>query len=97
MTLGVAGNETATGTLASSTQSAVVGPAKRVDVSLSGTWAGTVALQRKIAGNWFTMESYTENSDVVVDVAARLGCLVRLDFTRNSGSLVYVLEAGGHV
>lgn len=76
-------------TLAASGQSQpVVGNA--VDLSLSGTWTGTVKLQRFMSGGWQdTGDSWTANTEQVI--AAATPQKFRIDWTRVSGSLVYHL------
>ena len=39
----------------------------RFAVSVSGTFSGTVALQRKVAGAWHTIESFTEATEKVAE------------------------------
>ncbi len=85
-------NEVDSGTLASSTQSNEVGACKAVNLSLSGTWTGTAALQRYIGGQWVNVKSWTANVETIVQLGAR-PVRARIDFTRTSGSLVYALEA----
>lgn len=79
-----------TGSLASSTQSNIV-IGRSVDISLSGTWVGTVKLQRYMAGDWRdTGDTWTANVEAVADSARFTQW--RLDFTRTSGTLVYELR-----
>lgn len=81
-----------TGTLASSTQTdSVIG--KNLDITLSGTWVGTVALQRYVGSTWIsTGDTWTANAADVAEAATPGEW--RLDFTRTSGSLVYDLRGG---
>jgi hypothetical protein len=64
---------------------------KVVDVSISGTWVGTVDVQRAMGATWNTIESYTGNAEVVVENATKVP--VRVYFTRTSGSVDYLLQA----
>lgn len=78
------------GTLSASNQTdAEVG--RKLDILLSGTWVGTVKLQRKIgASTWIdTSDQWTTNGVFVVD-AAVVGTY-RLDWTRTSGDLTWGL------
>lgn len=80
----------ATGTLDASGQSAVE-LGINLDISLSGTWAGTVKLQRFMASGWRdTGDSWTANGEFLANSATRNKW--RLDWTRVSGSLVYDLR-----
>lgn len=87
--------ERTSSSLAASGQSAVIGPGRSVNVSLYGTWVGTVKLQRKVNGDWRDIEaaSWTANVSTIGMVGANPH-LVRLDFTRTSGTLEYTLEMG---
>ncbi len=77
-------------TLAASGQSDAVHGVK-VDITLYGTWAGTVELQRYIDGEWVdTGDSWTANDAIVVDGVTPYS--YRLDFTRSSGTLEYDLN-----
>lgn len=77
------------GTLSASNQTAAELGSK-LDISLSGTWTGTVKLQRFMSGAWQdTGDSWTANAQVVVEGASPLQ--YRLDWTRTSGDLVYHL------
>jgi predicted phage gp36 major capsid-like protein len=60
-----------------------------VDISLSGTWVGTVTAQRQIGGSWRDVQSYTQNGEFVMENATALS--VRLNFTRTSGTVDTVL------
>lgn len=63
----------------------------KIDISLSGTWVGTVVLQRYMSGGWQnTGDSWTANDEIYVEGATPL--MYRLDWTRTSGSLVYHLN-----
>lgn len=76
-----------TGTLSASGQTAAC-HGRRLDILLSGTWVGTVKLQRYTQGAWVdTTDSWTANDFIVVDGATPAD--YRLDFTRSSGSVVY--------
>ena len=80
------------GTLAASGQSGEI-HGKRADIALSGTWVGTVNLQRYVSGGWNnTGDSWTANAIDVVDGATH--GTYRLDWTRTSGSLVYDIRGG---
>lgn len=77
------------GTLAATGQTAGELGSK-IDISISGTWAGTAKLQRYMSGGWQdTGDSWTANVQATVDGAAPLQ--YRLDWTRVSGDLVYHL------
>ncbi len=78
------------GTIAATGVSKIIA-GKDVDVSIAGTWVGTVDVQRELGGEWGTIESYTANDQVVVENATRTQ--VRLNFTRTSGTVSYVLQA----
>lgn len=79
----------AQGTLAASGQSDVELGSK-LDISISGTWAGTAKLQRFMSGGWQdTGDSWTANVEAVIEGASPLK--YRLDWTRVSGDLVYHL------
>lgn len=65
---------------------------RRLDISLSGTWAGTAKLQRFMAGGWQdTGDSWTANAEVVAEAAGAVRW--RIDWTRVSGSLVYEIRS----
>ena len=67
------------------------------DIVLSGTWTGTVELQVMVKDasgveSWAdTGDSWTANGAYVGDAATPRKW--RIDFTRNSGTLVYELRA----
>lgn len=80
-------------TLSTSTQSsAEIG--RTLDISLSGTWTGTVELQRLMGGTWMdTGDSWTANAEAFAQ-AAGAGTQWRVDFTRSTGDLVVNLVGG---
>ena len=77
-----------TGTLAA-TGSSDPCHGRKVDVILTGTWTGTVTVQRKSgASTWLDIgESWTANDSYVIDGATPGD--YRLTFTRSSGTLQY--------
>lgn len=78
-----------TGTFGATGTSAIV-QAKMVDVSLSGAASATVAIQRRIGGNWVTIESITGDGERVVENANSLEH--RLNCTAyTSGTVTYAL------
>ena len=69
--------------------------ARLVDVSISGTWAGTIQLQRSFDNgtSWLVVESYTADAEKVSRNAS--SCQMRLLFeTDTSGTAVVALIAG---
>lgn len=80
-----------TGTLSATGQTAAC-HGRKIDIILTGTWVGTVALQRKVdASTWLDCgEAWTANDAYVVDGVTPGD--YRLDWTRTSGSLVYNLQ-----
>lgn len=83
----ISGNFTATG---AGTETLTT---KEFGISVSGTFSGTVALQRSLDGtNWHTVESYTEATEKAGDNGNE--CLMRLNCTAyTSGTISYVLDA----
>lgn len=63
-----------------------------VDISLSGTWVGTVTVQRYLGNGWKDAQAYTANGEYVM-ANARKATPVRLNFTRTSGTVDTVLSA----
>jgi len=70
---------------------------RAVFLSITGTWAGTVKVQRSHDGGttWSDMTaggsawaSFTANCDEIVDEAAHSGLRYRVYFTRTSGTAV---------
>lgn len=60
------------------------------DLSISGTFSATVELQRKIGGNWVTVETITGPTELVVDPAG--GQDFRLECTAyTSGTVTYAM------
>lgn len=91
-----------TGSLSATNQSAAftAQSGRPVRVRLSGTWTGTAKVQRSDDGgsNWFDMTvnalawaSFTGNVNEEIDDPSRAGIQYRIDFTRNSGTLVFRL------
>ncbi len=75
---------TATGTMAE-----VVG--KNVDISIDGTFVGTVAVQRNVEG-WSTIQTYTAPTEIVVENGAPTP--VRLNCTAyTSGTISYAIQS----
>lgn len=71
-------------------------PGRTLDISISGTWTGTVKLQRWMAGAWQdTGDSWTANGEFVAEAATPVKW--RLDWTRSSGSLVYDIRGNTQV
>lgn len=63
---------------------------REVDVSISGGATATVAIQRRLGGNWVTIESVTSNAERVVENAN--GIEMRLECTAyTSGTVTYVM------
>ena len=83
------------GSLAASGQSAAIGPGRAVAITLYGTWVGTVVLQRKIGAAWYAIKeaSWTANVSTNFFVGPKPE-LVRIDFTRSSGTVDYDLRVG---
>lgn len=64
--------------------------ATAADVSISGGASATVAIQRRIGGNWVTIESVTGDGERVVDNAT--GLELRLNCTAyTSGTVTYAM------
>lgn len=90
------------GSLAASGQSATLDPVQGVPVwlTLSGTWTGTVQLQRSVdaGATWQDLTlggaawaRFTANACEPVHVESEGEARLRLDFTRTSGTLTYRL------
>jgi hypothetical protein len=76
---------TLTGTGAGST---VVGTA--ADISVSGISSSTVQIQRRIGGNWLTIEALTADGERVVENATGLEMRVNCS-VYGSGTIAYAL------
>jgi hypothetical protein len=77
-----------TGTLAITGQSDPC-HGRKIDVIITGTWTGTVTVERKTgASTWLDIgESWTGNDSYVIDGSTPGD--YRLSFARSSGTLVY--------
>ncbi len=62
-------------------------------ISLSGTWVGTVVVQRKISDVWVDVATFTSNVERV-GIEPRQGTLWRFNCTAyTSGTIVYYMGA----
>ena len=70
------------------------GDQKNMNLSLSGTWAGTILLERSFDGgtNYFTVNSYTANTEARIP-ESEVGVLYRLTCSvYTSGTVTYRLS-----
>jgi hypothetical protein len=68
----------------------------RFTVSVSGTWVGTVTLDRSFDGGstWLPVYSFTANEQRNGEELSKVPCLYSFNFTRTSGTAVVLLHAG---
>lgn len=73
-----------------------IGPGSLVGISISGTFSGTVSLQRRFDGaNWRTVQTWTAEAEATY--MADAGCELRLGFATGgygSGSVAACLIVG---
>jgi len=78
-----------TGTFTATGQSSTI-QATAIDVSISGAASATVGIQRRIGGNWVTIESITGDGERVVENAT--GLEMRLNCSSyTSGTATYAM------
>lgn len=64
-----------------------------IDISISGTWTGSVTVQRFLGGAWRDVQAFTTNTEQTMENGRR-NPPVRLNVTAlSSGSIVTVLSA----
>lgn len=81
---------THSGTLDATGNSGTVNMRGKFNISFSGTWTGTAALQRSFDGgtSWLTVYSTTSNAEQIGEEVEEQ-VLYRVGFTRSSGTLAY--------
>lgn len=81
-----------TGTFGTTGQSAALDVTHKADISLSGAASATVAIERRLGGNWVKIESITGDAERVVENGT--ACEMRLNCTAyTSGTVTYAMVA----